>query len=155
VTIAQHKQDVSFVLDSILDRYKEQSMVVQLPVLVGHSVGGMIVMKMLEDKSIRNKISGNLAIHSARVSLASPRWCWCSLCARLLARSLAWLPGAVLLCSVPPSGNAQMIRRFLRRDLVKALCVSYGIVLKAVCRDAKVCRDIFFDKTVSEKDLSL
>ncbi len=73
VTIAQHKQDVSFVLDSILDRYKEQSMVVQLPVLVGHSVGGMIVMKMLEDKSIRNKISGNLAIHSARVSLASPR----------------------------------------------------------------------------------
>ena len=53
--------------------------------------------------------------------------------------------GAVLLCSVPPSGNGPMVGRFLRRSLRQAWLITIGFAMKRAATDAQVCRDLFFD----------
>ena len=57
--------------------------------------------------------------------------------------------GAVLLCSVPPSGNGPMVGRFLRRSLRQAWLITKGFAMKSAATDATVCRDLFFDEGTS------
>jgi len=54
--------------------------------------------------------------------------------------------GAVLLCSVPPSGNGPMVLRFLRRSLRQAWLITRGFAAKAAATDVQTCRDLFFDE---------
>ena len=55
--------------------------------------------------------------------------------------------GAVLLCSVPPTGNAPMVGRFLKRSLKASWLITRGFAMKAAASDATVCRDLFFDES--------
>lgn len=58
VTVAQHLSDLAFVLDTIISKYQEEGLDVPLPVIVSHSVGGLYAQKLLENRILRNKISG-------------------------------------------------------------------------------------------------
>eukprot|EP01039_Chlorochromonas_danica_P005693 gene5693-6277_t len=58
VTVAQHVSDLSFILDTIISKYQEEGLDVPLPVIVSHSVGGLYAQKLLENRILRNKISG-------------------------------------------------------------------------------------------------
>lgn len=58
VRIEDHIADVSYCLDEILRRYRETGRPSTPPVLVAHSFGGMVAMKLLELQSVRNKLSG-------------------------------------------------------------------------------------------------
>lgn len=62
--------------------------------------------------------------------------------------------GAVLLCSVPPSGNAAMVGRFLRRSLRQAWLITKGFAMKAAATDAVVCRDLFFDSATPTEEVA-
>jgi pimeloyl-ACP methyl ester carboxylesterase len=62
--------------------------------------------------------------------------------------------GAVLLCSVPPSGNGPMTLRYLRRSLKRAWLITAGIALKRCVKDAAVARELFFDETMADAALA-
>lgn len=111
IGIERHVSDVKDVLDSYFDRP---------PIIVAHSFGGLVSMKLLEDEATRSKVKG-----------------------------------IVTLCSVPPSGNGPMTGRFLKRDIWSALSITRGFVLKAVRTSAKLCRELFFDDSVSDEDVAL
>jgi pimeloyl-ACP methyl ester carboxylesterase len=88
------------------------------PIVIGHSLGGMIVMKLLEVENIRERLAG-----------------------------------AVLLCSIPPTGNGQMSIRFLKRSISLFWKIFRGFVFKSATKDVSLCRDLFFDKSFSDNDI--
>ena len=87
------------------------------PALVGHSFGGAVVQKLLEADA-----DARLADGRAAPSVA----------------------GAALVCSVPPSGNAGMVKRFVLRTPRRALVVTRGFALKSVLTSRADCRELFF-----------
>lgn len=114
VQIYDHIADLKQVLIEVKTKYADRDN----PVIISHSFGGLITMKLLEDESIRNHVSG-----------------------------------AALLCSVPPSGNGPMTKRFLASRFVASLKIVYGFVLKAATRDLQIARELFFDSSVSDADI--
>lgn len=66
--------------------------------------------------------------------------------------------GAVIMCSVPPSGNGKMTMRFLRRSLRDSWKITKGLAMKKVLNNANLCRELFFgglkdDHGVSDEDV--
>ncbi|CAB9517426.1 Alpha beta hydrolase [Seminavis robusta] len=67
--------------------------------------------------------------------------------------------GAVIMCSVPPSGNGRMTMRFLRRSLRASWKITAGLAMKKVITDPALCRELFFggadndDSGVSDDDV--
>ena len=103
-------------------------------VLLGHSFGGLTIMKWLEqyygeeEESINN--------NQQNINLA----------------------GVALLCSVPPSGNGPMTLRFLLRSVRDSWKIIAGFVLKKAITDKAICRDLFFggaeyDNGISDEDI--
>ena len=64
----------------------------------------------------------------------------------------AHVSGLGLLASVPPSGNSEMVKRFLKRDLWASLKITYAFITKAFGRDSALCRDCFFSPDLSDAD---
>jgi len=60
---------------------------------------------------------------------------------------------AVLLCSVPPSGNSQMTLRFLKRSPLACWRLLRGFAFKAAARDPSIARDLFFDHAMSDDQI--
>lgn len=163
IKVEQHIEDVSMVLDCIYDIYNPscsssssssvaRTQGAMLPVVIAHSFGGLILMKLLEIHHIRERIAA-----------------------------------VALLCSVPPSGNADMTKRFVQRDWLIALKIVWGIVFKgkltlsrssteaavflsisgndtamtlplisyaAATFSPKICQQLFFDESVSIADVT-
>jgi pimeloyl-ACP methyl ester carboxylesterase len=72
--------------------------------------------------------------------------------------TLSTLGGAVVMCSVPPSGNGRMTMRFLRRSLRASWKITKGLAMKKVIKDPDLCRELFFggmedDHGVSDADV--
>ncbi|MCO5610873.1 hypothetical protein L7F22_065115 [Adiantum nelumboides] len=92
------------------------------PVLVGHSFGGLIVQQYLA--------------HVAE----SP----------LLANLEGWkepypvLAGAVLACSVPPTGNGPLVQRYLRSKPIASIKVTLSFAAKVFAYNESLCRETFF-----------
>lgn len=61
--------------------------------------------------------------------------------------------GMILLASVPPTGNSEMVKRFLKKDLWKSMKITYAFISKQFGADSKSCRECFFSKEVEEKDI--
>jgi len=61
--------------------------------------------------------------------------------------------GLALLGSAPPTGNAQMILRFLKRDVVESVLITYWFIARTWAKDPKVCRRMFFSEDLPEEDL--
>ncbi|GMH54445.1 hypothetical protein TrRE_jg10898 [Triparma retinervis] len=57
------------------------------------------------------------------------------------------------MCAVPPSGNAPMTLRYLKRDLPLSLLITWGLAFKKVAKDPDVCRTLFFDGSMGEGEL--
>ena len=95
------------------------------PIVVSHSMGGIIVMKYLDE------------LFSKRGSLAKPNEVF---------------SGIASMCSVPPSGNSKTTMRYLLRSPLDAYKITVGFVLKKVITDDEICRDCFFGgkKKISE-----
>ena len=97
-------------------------------VLIGHSFGGLTIMKWLEqlygdDNSEDNANNVNLA-------------------------------GVGLMCSVPPSGNGAMTMRFIRRSLRDAWKITAGFVMKKAITDKSIARDLFFGGTEDDNGIT-
>jgi pimeloyl-ACP methyl ester carboxylesterase len=72
---------------------------------------------------------------------------------KMLQRGETSLLGAVLLCSVPPTGNSAMIWRFLRRSPIGALRITRGLALKSACRSVDDASALFFSGDLPEEDV--
>ena len=95
-----------------------------LPIVVSHSMGGIIVMKYLDEIFLRKPKTKPNEVFS----------------------------GIVSMCSVPPSGNSRTTMRYLRRSLIDTYRITVGFVFKKVITDDSICRECFFggEKRVSE-----
>ncbi|CAK0856661.1 unnamed protein product [Prorocentrum cordatum] len=67
-----------------------------------------------------------------------------SAASRLVAAGSAALAGAVLLSSVPPSGNAELGKRYFQRDFVLGARLTWAMVTRAFERDLELSRLMFF-----------
>ncbi len=113
VRIEEHVGDVSFVVEQIC---RDSS---QRPIIVAHSFGGLVLMKILERPEMRDAISA-----------------------------------AVFLCSIPPSGNGAMTKRFLVKSPLLSLKIIWGFVLRGVTTNADLCRELFFDSRLDAELLA-
>ena len=91
--------------------------------LVGHSFGGLIAQKVYAEDGDDDSKSGNL------------------------------FDGMILLASVPPTGNGEMVKRFLKEDLWKSMKITYAFIAKQFGTDAKSCRECFFSESVAESEI--
>ena len=103
-------------------------------VVLGHSFGGLSIMKWLEKYHSEREDTDTNNQHS-KINLF----------------------GVALLCSVPPSGNGPMTMRFLKRSLKDSWKITAGFVLKKAITDKEICRDLFFgtedDNGISDADI--
>ncbi|KAL7540822.1 hypothetical protein ACHAXR_013033 [Thalassiosira sp. AJA248-18] len=101
-------------------------------VLIGHSFGGLTIMKWLEQYYGEEEDNSS----DQKINLA----------------------GVSLLCSVPPSGNGPMTLRFLLRSIRDSWAITAGFVLKKAITDVENCRKLFFggaeyDNGITEEDI--
>ena len=131
VKIASHVADLDAFLKGLADRSNDdddatKSLGLELGenpevVLIGHSFGGLTIMKWLEQRYHEDERNSS-NINNDDINLA----------------------GVGLMCSVPPSGNGKMTMRFIRRSLKDAWKITAGFVLKKAITDKTICRDLFF-----------
>mmetsp|Transcript_29712 Transcript_29712/g.45963 ORF Transcript_29712/g.45963 Transcript_29712/m.45963 type:complete len:408 (-) Transcript_29712:103-1326(-) len=98
--------------------------------LIGHSFGGLTIMKWLEQTYGDNNDDNSNSPKDIN------------------------LAGVGLMCSVPPSGNGAMTMRFIRRSLVDAWKITAGFVMKKAITDKAICRDLFFGGTEDDNGIS-
>ncbi|XP_075501427.1 uncharacterized protein LOC142539689 isoform X1 [Primulina tabacum] len=94
------------------------------PVLVGHSFGGLIVQYYIagvENGLVQEKGSS-----------------WLS------------LAGAVLVCSVPPSGNSGLVWRYLFSKPIAAFKVTRSLAAKAFQTSLPLCKETFFSSSMDD-----
>ncbi|MQM20156.1 hypothetical protein Taro_053171 [Colocasia esculenta] len=101
------------------------------PVLVGHSFGGLIVQSYISH--LRADCSTNHA-----TSLVT-------------SGSEQMLAGAVLVCSVPPSGNSGLVWRYLLTKPVAAIKVTLSLAAKAFANSLPLCKETFFSLTMEDQ----
>ncbi|KAJ9147349.1 hypothetical protein P3X46_029523 [Hevea brasiliensis] len=94
------------------------------PVLLGHSFGGLIIQYYIAN--IRNKQFIEM---------------------KKLYPDLA---GAVLVCSVPPSGNSGLVWRYLFSKPIAAFKVTRSLAAKAFQTDLSLCKETFFTSTMED-----
>ena len=92
--------------------------------LVGHSFGGLIAQKVYADDGDGDDGKGGKLFD-----------------------------GMILLASVPPTGNAEMVKRLLKEDLWKSMKITYAFISKQFGTDAKSCRECFFSESVAESEI--
>ncbi|VYS68595.1 unnamed protein product [Arabidopsis thaliana] len=95
------------------------------PVLVGHSFGGLIVQYYLAN--IVNE-------QSLGTENAFPE-----------------LSGAVMVCSVPPSGNSGLVLRYLFSKPVAAFKVTLSLAAKGFQKSIPLCRETFFSQAMDDQ----
>jgi pimeloyl-ACP methyl ester carboxylesterase len=118
--VEDHCEDLQALLDalpSILGDDDDENRL--LPIVVSHSMGGIIVMKYLDEIYARQR----------RSETTKPNQVF---------------SGIVSMCSVPPSGNSKTTMRYLRRSLFDTYKITVGFVLKKVITDDTICRECFF-----------
>jgi len=93
VKVEEHVEDLAFVVNRICRESIKRN--ISKPIIISHSFGGLVLMKLLEQAAMRDSISGS-----------------------------------VFLCSIPPSGNAAMTKRFLRKNFLLSLRIVWGFVFK-------------------------
>ena len=99
-------------------------------VLIGHSFGGLTIMKFLEEYYSNSLLTKNN--EDERINLA----------------------GVGLVCSVPPSGNGPMTLRYLFRSLRDSYKITVGFAMKKAIVDKDLCRELFFGGNEVESGVS-
>jgi len=75
--------------------------------------------------------------------------------ADMVGRSPSLVAGMALLASVPPSGNAGLIGRYLWRSPWLAARITWGFATRAFERDAGLCRELFFESEMADEDVKV
>jgi len=141
VKIASHVADLDAFLRGLSDGdHDDNTLGLELGydpqiALIGHSFGGLTIMKWLEqyygeDNNNNNNNNDDTIDRRRNINLA----------------------GVALACSVPPSGNGPMTMRFLRRSIRDSWKITAGFVLKRAIADKSNCRDLFFGGTTEDDD---
>ncbi|CAN4079967.1 unnamed protein product [Withania somnifera] len=99
------------------------------PVLLGHSFGGLIVQYYIAN--IRREAAKDS--DSEKISLFSD------------------LSGAVLVCSVPPSGNSGLVWRYLFSKPLAAFKVTRSLAAKAFQTSLPLCKETFFSAAMEDQ----
>ncbi|OVA04972.1 hypothetical protein BVC80_1211g35 [Macleaya cordata] len=94
------------------------------PVLLGHSFGGLIVQSYISNMRTED-FSG-------------------------MENSHPKLAGAVLLCSVPPTGNSGLMWRYIFSKPVAAFKVTISLAAKAFSTSLPLCKETFFSKEMED-----
>ncbi|KAI9085645.1 hypothetical protein K1719_032488 [Acacia pycnantha] len=94
------------------------------PVLLGHSFGGLIIQYYIA-------ASGSDQL-------------------REMKNLYPKLRGAVLICSVPPSGNSGLVWRYLFSKPIAAFKVTCSLAAKAFQNSLSLCRETFFSATMED-----
>ncbi|GAB4833997.1 hypothetical protein Ancab_032249 [Ancistrocladus abbreviatus] len=94
------------------------------PVLLGHSFGGLVVQNYIANTR-NEQISGVRSLHPE-------------------------LAGAVLVCSVPPSGNSGLVWRYLFSKPVAAFKVTRSLAAKAFQTSLPLCKETFFSPQMED-----
>ncbi|KAI3976568.1 hypothetical protein MKX01_008426 [Papaver californicum] len=95
------------------------------PVLLGHSFGGLIVQSYLSSVETNKDFSGS-------------------------ANSLPKLAGAVLLCSVPPTGNGGLVWRYMLSKPIAAVKVTISLAAKGFATSLPLCKEMFFSPELQD-----
>eukprot|EP00850_Spirogloea_muscicola_P002226 SM000008S22315 [mRNA] locus=s8:1050733:1053237:+ [translate_table: standard] len=98
------------------------------PVLIGHSFGGLIVQAYLAEKeqSVGDRTGTSFPV----------------------------LAGAVLACSVPPTGNSKMIARFFRERPRESLQIFWSLAAKRFMSNVPLCRKTFFSRSMLDTEVA-
>ncbi|KAH6825881.1 alpha/beta-Hydrolases superfamily protein [Perilla frutescens var. hirtella] len=94
------------------------------PVLLGHSFGGLIVQYYVANV-------GNEKL-------------------REIENTYPYLAGAVLVCSVPPSGNSGLVWRYLFSKPIAAFKVTRSLAAKAFQTSLPLCKETFFSADMED-----
>ncbi|KAF3444175.1 hypothetical protein FNV43_RR13865 [Rhamnella rubrinervis] len=94
------------------------------PVLLGHSFGGLVIQYYIAN--IKND-------QFLDMEKLYPK-----------------LAGAVLICSVPPSGNSGLVWRFLFSKPIAAFKVTYSLAAKAFQTSLPLCKETFFSAAMED-----
>ena len=63
------------------------------------------------------------------------------------------LTALALVASVPPTGNGPMVRRFLARNFIASVKITYAFIAGAFKTNAALCRECFFSRDLPESAL--
>ncbi|KAF5180651.1 Alpha/beta hydrolase family protein [Thalictrum thalictroides] len=96
------------------------------PVLVGHSFGGLIVQSYISN--MRNPRFSDIGSTNMHPELA----------------------GAILVCSVPPSGNSGLVWRYLFSKPIAAFKVTMSLAAKAFATSLPLCKETFFSNEMDD-----
>ncbi|KAG9450188.1 hypothetical protein H6P81_010153 [Aristolochia fimbriata] len=98
------------------------------PVLIGHSFGGLIVQNYISDMALSHEIHNQSKCDNIHPALT----------------------GAVLVCSVPPSGNSGLVWRYLLSKPVAAFKVTLSLAAKAFATSLPLCKETFFSPGIED-----
>jgi len=118
VKIDEHTEDITAFISHVMKEEENRQGSSIKPVILAHSFGGLLVMKLLEKNLMADGISQGGDVP---------------------------LSGVALMCSVPPTGNGKMTQRFLFRSLRDSWKITAGLAAKKCITNAELCRELFFD----------
>ena len=64
------------------------------------------------------------------------------------------IAGAVLACSVPPTGNTAVVKRFLLSKPIASIKVTLSLAVKLFATSVPLCRETFFSPSMPEEDVA-
>lgn len=157
VKIEEHVADVSFCIGEIMRRYQEQSGEYYGTIkarrnrdIFGQKIG---LESSINVKTISSDNLDQTAAMKARPIIVAHSFGGMIVQKLLESQEMRNKIAGIALCSsVPPSGNTPMA---LRRSPWDTLRLLYGFVLKGATSSMQTCRDLFFDRSVPENDLTL
>lgn len=62
--------------------------------------------------------------------------------------------GCAFLCSVPPSGNKDIVTRIASKSIPKALKITWAFVAKSFARSVESCKETFFSDDIPDEELT-
>eukprot|EP00904_Undaria_pinnatifida_P004719 jgi/Undpi1/14248/HiC_scaffold_9.g03897.m1 len=131
IKIADHVADVRSFAETVLPGRR--------PVFVSHSFGGLVVLKLMEalDKESEAADGGGDGQGSESAEAIKTK-----------------MAGVAFLCSVPPSGNGPMTKRFMKERPVMTIKLVLGFVLKMAVSWRWLARDLFFCQSLEQTALN-
>ncbi|KAM0839063.1 hypothetical protein ACQ4PT_060553 [Festuca glaucescens] len=122
------------------------------PILIGHSFGGLIVQQYISCLQVlMSNVCLNFLMELMSVSsftLKSLRVTFSIINSEPLHPKLS---GAVLVCSVPPSGNSGLVWRYLLTKPIAAVKVTLSLAAKVYANSLPLCKETFFSSEMDDE----
>ncbi|CAM9110275.1 unnamed protein product [Ectocarpus fasciculatus] len=128
VKISDHVDDIRSFAETVLPGRR--------PVFVSHSFGGVVLLKFLEELATEGGQGEKENKDEEGADGIRPA-----------------VAGGAFLCSVPPSGNGPMTKRFIKQRPVMAVKIVLGFVLKMAVYWPWLARDLFFCQALEQSAL--